>query len=353
MNSLHELFESTLEEMLSANDAFLDPTDLQVAVTEMIPELAEETADAMLGRIKKSYKATLKANRREQARFENRHIALWKEPLDLLELFIAVSREAGEDCNRRLRNSNPINSGATVEALTRLHAKACQTSSAILILLRFGYADDANARWRSLHEIAVVGHFLRQGGEELAQRYLLHDAIQRYRIACALRDYADRTNEVPLPESDFEGLKAEHDELIARFGKQFGKDYGWAESVLKKKDPKLSDIELFVKSDHWRPYYRLASGNVHPNAHGIYFRLGLRKESDNILLVGPSNFGLADPGHSTAVSLLNITIALLMVDPTLDDFVHSSIVERLADEVGESFLQVHRKIELHPDPANA
>ena len=345
MSTLQELFETTLQDVLTSKDLTISSTDLMVEVTEMIPDLAEETAEAVLANIKKVYKSTIKANELAQRKFEKRHVALWEEPLKLLELLISIAREAGGVCNRRLRNDKLISSETSIEALTRLHARACQTSSAILVLLQSGYADDAHARWRSLHEIAVVGDFLLQGGDELAQRYLLHDAIQRYKLACALRDHAERINEAPLTQSEFDQLESDRNELISHFGKPFAQDYGWAASALGNKDPKLSNIEFSVKSNYWRPYYKMASANVHPNAHGIYFRLGLSKESDNALLAGPSTFGVTDPGHLTAVSLLNITMALLMLEPTLDDFVHLSILQRLADEVGEAFLQVHRKVE--------
>ena len=345
MNTLQELFQSTLEDALASEDLTINSADLMVEVTKMIPDLAEEIAKAVITNIKKRYKSTVNANKRTQREFEKKHVALWEEPLRLFELFISMAREAGDICNHRLRNDSLISSEASIEALTRLHAKACQTSSAILILLQSGYADDAHARWRSLHEIAVVGDFLVQGGDELAQRYLLHDTIQRYKLACALRDHADRINEVPLTQSEFDQLESDHSDLISCFGKPFGKDYGWAASALGNNDPNLSNIEFSVKSNHWRPYYKMASSNIHPNAHGIYFRLGLSKESDNVLLAGPSNFGVTDPGHLTAVSLLNITVSLLMLEPTIDDFVHSAILQHLADEVSESFLHVNRMVE--------
>ena len=43
-------------------------------------------------------------------------------------------------------------------------------SRAILALLRSGFADDAHARWRSLHELAVVSGFISEYGEDVAEK---------------------------------------------------------------------------------------------------------------------------------------------------------------------------------------
>ena len=122
-------------------------------------------------------------------------------------------------------------------------------------------------------------------------------------------------------------------------------DYGWAASALGKKGPTIADIEESVDLEHWRPYYGMASDNVHANAHGAYYRLGSSLRPGEILLAGPSNAGLADPRHSTAISLNQITTVLLATKPTLDNIVISNILLKLVDEIGEAFLQAHRELE--------
>ena len=340
MSTLQELFESTMAKILSDKHSAFDPNTLDAQVADMLPCLADSVAESMLTTIKKDYLSRSKSPWQEQQEFQERVSDLWKKPLGLLDLFITLAREVGGICNNDLRNNVPSSNAALVDTLTRLHARACQISSAIAILLRFGYADDAHARWRSLHEIAVVGLFIRENGEEVAERYLLHETIQQYKLAYAHREHAERLNETPISQPEFEYLESSHKELIRRFGKSFSKDYGWAASVIKKNRPTMKDIERSIRFDHWRPYYRMASDNVHANAHGIYYRLGLSQTTDKVLLAGPSNMGLADPGHSTAISLLQITVALLTIEPSLDRLVHSSILQTLEVEIGESFLQV-------------
>ena len=44
--------------------------------------------------------------------------------------------------------------------------------------------------WRSLHEMAVVASLIQQHGQELAERYLLHENIQQYKLACAYQEFS-------------------------------------------------------------------------------------------------------------------------------------------------------------------
>ena len=55
--------------------------------------------------------------------------------------------------------------------------------------------------------------------------------------------------------------------------------------------------------------------------------------------------GLVDAGHSSAISLRQITVALLATRPTLDGIVASNILSMLQDEIGQAFLEVHHELE--------
>ena len=180
---------------------------------------------------------------------------------------------------------------------------------------------------------------------KLAERYLLHETIQQYKLALHHRTYAARINEEPISQEDFDSLKEERDLLVDRFGTPFKEDYGWASSVIKKARPTMRDIEEHVELDHIRPYYRMASDNVHANSHGAYFRIGLDPDNEQVLLAGASNMGLADPGHSTAISLCQISINLLTSRSNLDSLVISRILSMLMEETGQAFLEAHHELE--------
>ena len=109
-------------------------------------------------------------------------------------------------------------------------------------------------------------------------------------------------------------------------------------------NPTFKNLEEIAGINHMRAHYRMASHNVHANPKGIYFKLGLIDEGA-ILLTGPSNFGLADPGQCTSISLLQSTVALCTVEPNLDTLVGIKILEILIKEIGDLFSEIQSSIE--------
>jgi hypothetical protein len=93
-------------------------------------------------------------------------------------------------------------------------------------------------------------------------------------------------------------------------------------------------LEEAVNLDHWRPYYKWASQNVHANVKAIKNSLGLCEAVDDVLQVGPSNSGMTDPAHSTAISLSQLTCTLLFSATNIDGIVITKILLSLSDEIG-------------------
>ena len=135
---------------------------------------------------------------------------------------------------------------------------------------------------------------------------------------------------------------------VQKYGREFRKSYGWAAAALRKETPTFADIECSVKLDHFRPYYKLASQGIHANPQGAnpqgaFFRLGTLGEE--VLLAGPSNAGIADPGHSVAISLYQATVFLLSERPSYDHLVAVKIMGRLTDEIGNALIRSHKEVE--------
>jgi hypothetical protein len=315
-------------------------------IGELVPEITEEITVMILSELKKDMPAMLKAHRKDMKSFERKLQSDWKKPFDLLEAFLVLAYEAGEEFNDEFRQDETEQENYVLEVLTRLHARACQISSEILVLLRSGFADGAHARWRSLHEIAVVGAFIQKHGNEMAERYLLHDNIESFKAANLHQKYHEALGDTPIPQEEYDSIKSVYEQLISRFGNPYKNDYGWASSALNKEKPNFSDIEENSGLDYYRPYYKLASHNVHANPKGLMFKLGLLPETQNLLLAGPSNTGFTDPAQGTAISLGFITIKLITTKPTIDNLALSKILLEFQSEIGEEFLKVQKEIEV-------
>lgn len=314
-------------------------------VEKLVPEIIEVMTKPIVVAVKKDMPSILKSHRKEIKGFENRLRKEWKKPLDFLETFVILVVEAGADFNEKYRNEEFEAQNYVFDALTRLHARACQIASEILILLKSGFADGAHARWRSLHEITVIASFIQTNGCEVAERYLLHDNIESYKAASLYQKYYAILEVEPFSEDEYNSIKAVCDQLIDRFGTPYKNNYGWAASVLNNPNPKFSDIEEHSGLDHLRPYYKLASHNVHADSKGLMFRLGLLGNTHDLLLAGPSNFGFTDPAQGTLFSLGLITATLVTSKPTVDNIVMCNVLLKLESEISEEFIKVQKDIE--------
>ena len=309
-----------------------------------IPLILEKTSNDAVRDILKIINTTAKKNliddRLEFDNYKKKIESIWGKSIDRLEVFIALAFEIGDYVNDTYRPEAALNNDIVFDVLARLHARACQISNEILVLIKNGFADGASARWRSLHEVNVIANFIKDNGNELAERYWLHDNIESFNAAKQYREYTDRLQLSVLSDEDYENIQERKDELIARFGQNYKNSYGWASAVLANPNPTFADIEKRVNLNHLRPYYRLASHSVHANPKGIFFKLGLL-ENSQILLTGSSHLGLCDPGQLTAISLANISVALLAHKPTIDTNIFARTMLRFSNEVTESFIKAH------------
>jgi len=263
-------------------------------------------------------------------------------------MLVTMSRELGDSVNREIRQSpDAATRRHLINVLARSHARACQIAEEILTLLEAGFADGSMARWRTMHEIAVVASFFAAHGEDLAERYVLYTAVESKRAADEYQKCQPRLGYEPLPVKEIQAVQKAYEAAISKYGPEFAKgDYGWACHHFGKTKPTFKDIEAAVQVDHFRAHYRLASHNVHANPKGVFFALGMLPETQ-VLLAGPSNAGLADPGHGAAISLSRVTAALvgLQRPPTLDNNVALLMVVQLVDEIGEAFGDAHERLE--------
>lgn len=290
----------------------------------------------------------LRSKRERKKEFENQIQMRWNDALDYLEQFIHINIELGEEAVRNREDALNSDEDYVFEALARLHARACQISNEVYKLLESGYADGAHARWRALHEVSIVAYFIKQEGEEMAKRFLDYRHLEDYYEAQNYQEYHKELGYDPLSEEKLEVLKQNRDELVNRYGTQFddnGYGYGWAAHYFDNNSASLGRLEEEVDLDHLNPFYKMASNNVHAGAKGTKHRLGLLDQDAQPLLAGPTNYGLADPAQSTAISLSQVTTAFLLLNPTGKDLVRTRGLQQLVDEISTTFAEIQFQIE--------
>ena len=275
-----------------------------------------------------------------QKKFEGRLQNRWKKPFDLLDFFIIQSTEIGRLYNEKNREKAAKEQNFIFESLIQLHGWACCVAKEIMVLMKSGYADGANARWRTLNEIAVICFFIKKHGNEVGERYLSYQYIESCKEMREYQKYAKYLRYIPFSKQEIENLKKVREKLIQKFGKNFTSNNGWASDVLNKKSPKFLDLAEDINLGHLYPFFKMASNAIHAtSSKSLYFKLGCPE--GKIIQAGPSNFGMADPGQNTAISLLHINVALLTLKPDLKDLVTIKSMFYQLGEIQSAFIEVH------------
>jgi hypothetical protein len=305
----------------------------------------EKYSRKTLSTLKRRWPAESRLQRKQLSEFRKRLVKRWNKPLEALRLLLTISRELGDSINREAGGTlSKCSQKHLSQVLRALHARACQVTEEIVCLLEGGFADGAIARWRTLHEIAVVASFLAENGEELAERYVLHQYVESKKASDKYQNCQHRLGYQPLLQCQVQKIKHAHDEVVRRFGDAFKEQYGWAAHYVRKGNPSFADIEAAVDKAHLRAHYQLASHNVHANPKGAFFKLGLFDEGQTALLAGPSNAGLEEPGQCAAMSLAQISATLLKLQPTIDNAIALKIIDQLMYEIPAAFGEAHERL---------
>ena len=312
-----------------------------------LPEATAKAAAHLLERLKARAGEMLSDRRRIGRGFLKRQREKWGKPLDQLFMVLEAAREAGEEYNQSFEGIAAAEQDFLFDALRRLHARACLVASEVLSLMEGGYASGAMARWRTLHEITVVGCFLREKGKHIAEKYLLHHVVDTLKAAEDFQKHCRTLGYEPFSAQELGRMQTDRDKLCQRFGKEYKEQWGWAAEALKPKAANFAEIEAAVSFDHYRPFFKLACHSNHAGSKGIQFDLGnaLNPLDSDIMLAGPSDAGLCDPGTCTAVSILQITTNLILYrNEKLTPLIIVQSLDLLTDEILESFASAEAEL---------
>lgn len=317
---------------------------LSEKMPSLLVEIGNAVGDDLLGTLRDRWPEQEQIEDQDRRAFVRRLHERWGSPISLLRMMLTISREFGEMTSRDIARLGQ-DVALRHRVLTRLHARSCQVFDEVVCHLANGFADGAMARWRTLHEIAVVAMFIRKEGEGTARRFLDHQSVETFNAAKSYRRFSSQLGYAPMTDEDFEASKLARDETVAKYEHepQFDSDYGWAAEALGIERPHLLHIEESVGLDHFRPYYKLACQNVHASSKGSIERLGMPGGSD-ALLAGPSNAGLSDPGQNSAISLYRSSLALGLLVPTMDSLVVLRVLAGLVDDACQSFHAAHEQL---------
>lgn len=337
-NWVEKLFIKVIKEVKPEIDLEkLKDEELQDLLSSYLPSLL----DTFHKYVKKESLKVLKGQKKDMNNFKKSLKSRWGEAFDLLEIFIAYNLDFGVTISEAFRKEN---SSVKFEVLLRLHARACQLSCEILELLKGGFADGALARWRTLYEISVIATFLEDKTEDLSQKYLDYSNVESYYEMLEYQENCSSLGYEPYSKNEMQVAMDQFKDLQKRYGNGFTKQYGWASDYLDKGKRTFKGVEETVEFKFMRSFYKMANNYIHGGSKGFLFKLGMSTQ-DTIMLAGPSNYGLADPGQNCALSLFHTTLTLTQFDPHLEDILRIKTSEILIDELSYKFVEIQKEIE--------
>ena len=307
--------------------------------------IKSKLANALLERLKSGVSDTLEAGKEIEKEFEAAVYRTWRKPLDLLSLLLNVCLEVASGNTLDYGSDSSVKQSFVETALARQQANACLVFNEIIHLLKSGFPSGAHSLWRILHEIVCTSYFISKHGEKVAKRFLDYEEVESYFQAEAIFEYQQKMGCTYLSERDFKALKRKLTKMEKSHGSDFVKKsnypYGWIPRTILKKQS-LREIEKAVKLGIHRPYYNLASYTLYRGSKALIYRLGMiRKDNKDLVFpVGPSNYGLADPGKSAAISLGQVTACLLSTESDVKSLVIVEALRNLVDEICNAFSEI-------------
>jgi hypothetical protein len=307
---------------------------LEIQLPILVPAVAERISKMTLRDLKQRWAEEQRLQQEDLSEFRARMEETWGKPLGQLRMLLTIAREWCGETRGESDKAGTQDKPRLRKLMVRFLVRSCQVTDEIICLLENGFADGAMARWRTLHEIGVVAAVVSKHGEEIAERYHAHQAVESKRAMSKYLACYKRLGYRPLGARAVKAIEKRYDSAIAKYGKSFKSDYGWAAYHLNKEVPTFADLEAAAGYAHMRAHYQMGNDNVHAGIKSMYSRLGLLTDYDS-LLAGRSNAGLADPGQNAAHTLTQVAV-LVCLSPKLDDIVAAKIMERLRDEIPQS-----------------
>lgn len=309
---------------------------------KILPEIAHRLSTTVLKDLKSRWAGEYAQQEAELSGFRQRLEERWGEPLGQLRMLLTMSREWCEWAHNRNASLKKSKKKQLRTILIRLLVRGCQVTDEVICLLENGFPDGAMARWRTLHEIAVVAAVISQHGEAIAERYVDHQAVESKRafekyLAC-YQDLGYR----PLPAREQKKILKAYDKAVAKYGPDFKTDYGWAALHLKNPRPSFANLEKEAGRAEMRSYYQMGNDNIHAGIKSMYVRLGLMDYDG--LLAGRSNGGLMEPGQNAAHTLTQLSATVCLSEPIMDDLVAGDMMRMLRDEIPKSFYRADKQL---------
>lgn len=275
--------------------------------------------------------------------FEDRLHERWGKALDLYYMVAVAVQEFGATGYQTAVNAvGSDNQRALLEALTGVHARSCRTAFEVHSLLSSGFPKGAQARARTIYELAVIAIVLSRYGteagyEDLGERFRAFSDLTTALDARDFQQHAERLGVEPFTDEEMQDFAALR-EARMRLHPDIDRRQGWASRLPGYRAGTFEELERMAELDYLRPFYTEASHEVHPYPKGVANNVTATPDG-LVKLSGRTNAGLSHGARDALVSLLFATNALRRL-PGFDgikSWLSAEAIARLVREACEAF----------------
>lgn len=296
----------------------LDPSKLDDIADKMVTDILKLS--------RKDVHKAVKFERKQKLGFEQRLYKTYSRTIDAYIELLGVSIEAIEN-HRKITHENLGEKDTFLPFLLRLHARTHRNGNEILALMQSGYGSGALARWRSMHETTTVLSYAKEQGPRIIRFMQDHEAISSYKAMKVFQEHAERLNQQPFSAYEVRLAKAKYDRRLAKYGRSFKKDYGWAWAASGHTLNNFRELEKHVGIDHLYPYYKLSSLNVHMEWRSLFVGEEFEALNDpGVALIGPADYGFEDAISLSMITLAYATILILTYNLSYESMVYAKVV---------------------------
>jgi len=338
-DELHATVQAIVKDLAEAVRETME--EVTEAISKAVPEAVSAAADIIVEDLLQSAYENAAQLRTEQANRVQSVQCMWGIALDELDFLRHLVLEWGHEALEF--RSGPYASPNTAFALSRLLTRVYDVVGEIVVLGRNGYADGALARWRSLHELCVIAMFLAKQSDRCALMYLSHHRVEELKLLDVDRSSGTANTKDIYSDPRIGKLRREKAALVARFGKAFGVDYGWASVELGEARTTFRDLENHAGLKLPRRGYQRANSTVHGGALATLTRISLSDSTVDGAAVPPA-YGCEIAANYAASSLSMLVAGLCVETDSADLVTMSAVVHKHAKRIRESIAETQKKI---------
>lgn len=265
-DGINNIYNEILEKMI--NDEYESGKSLSYIankfdedfISKMWNEMSNISSHIQIQDYKKQLSNILFMAKKERDEFQNVFVNKWVCGLTMSQALRYI-------CLDSIKHTDSFEHDAyLLKSLRQLYVRSCQVYYEIFVLVSYGLADGAWARWRTLYELSVVATFISENGEDAARAY--------FKSANTNNSYYEWARHLP----SFKGYREDWNITF--------------DSIYQK--CKKSQKE-------WKQVYQTASVTVHACAKGTFSSFGGNGVNTNG--IGSEIYGIDMPAIYAAESI--------------------------------------------------